>query len=124
MITAEATGERDETARGEEEQQRAPSRPQVPPSSPLLSASWLLRTAAFVAVAAGVMGVIVAPGAHGNTSDQVVVRVDWTASCLGYFLVGLLIALVAWGGVELLRTQSVGWPSRVALIAGGWTVAV
>jgi hypothetical protein len=122
MITAEATGERDDPARGDE--QRAPSRPQVPPSSPLLSASWLLRTAAFVAVAAGIMGVIVAPGAHGNTSDQVVVRVDWTASCLGYFLVGLLIALAAWGGIELLRTPSVGWPARAALIAGGWTVAI
>jgi hypothetical protein len=122
MITAEATGERDDPARGD--QQRAPSRPQVPPSSPLLSASWLLRTAAFVAVAAGIMGVIVAPGAHGNTSDQVVVRVDWTAACLGYFLVGLLIALVAWGALELVRTPSVGWVSRAALVTGGSTVAL
>jgi hypothetical protein len=122
MITAEATGERDDPSRVDE--QHAPSRPQVPPSSPLLSASWLLRTAAFVAVAAGLMGVIVAPGAHGNTSDLVVVRVDWLAACLGYFLVGLLIALAAWGGFELLRTPSVGLPSRVALVAGGWTVAL
>jgi hypothetical protein len=123
MITAEATGERDESARDGDEQP-SPSRPQVPPSSPLLSASWLLRTAAFVAVAAGVMGVIVAPGAHGNTSDLVVVRVDWAAACLGYFLVALLVALVAWGGLELLRMPSVGWPSRAALIAGGSTVAI
>jgi hypothetical protein len=123
MITAEATGERDDSARDGGEQ-RAPSRPHVPPSSPLLSASWLLRTAAFVAVAAGIMGVIVAPGAHGNTSDLVVVRVDWAAACLGYFLIALLVALVAWGGVELLRLPSVGWASRAALIAAGSTVAV
>jgi hypothetical protein len=123
MITAEATGERDDAAR-DGDQQHAPDRPQVPPSSPLLSASWLLRTAAFVAVAAGIMGVIVAPGAHGNTSDLVVVRVDLVASCLGYFLVTILVALIVWGGAELLRMQSVGWPVRAALIAGGWTVAV
>ncbi len=125
MTTAEATEERAQAR--DEGRRHAPSRPQLPPSSPLLSASWLLRTAAFVAVAAGVMGVIVAPGVHGNTSDPVVTHVDWAAASLGYFLSGLLVALVLWGSVELLRAGSagsIGWASRLALVAGGATVIV
>ncbi len=125
MTSAEATGD-SERARLDEEEDRpsVPSRPRVPPSSPLLSASWLLRTAAFVAVAAGVMGVIVAPGARGNTSEQVVVRADWASACLAYFLVGLLVALVLWGGIELVRSRDVGWLSRAALLGGGSAVVI
>lgn len=120
MSTAEATrdGASDEDARGPAE------RSGVPPSSPLVSASWLLRTAAFVAVAAGAMGVIVAPGLHGNTSERVVVFADGLSAVLGYFLGVLLVLLVLWGGVELVRAQGVGLMGRVALIVAGATVVV
>jgi hypothetical protein len=125
MTTAEATGE-GEAPRPEPEAdpQSSTGRERVPPSSPLMSASWLLRVAAFVAVAAGAMGVVIAPGAHGNTSEQVVVRTDWVAACLGYLLFFLLVPLVLWGGVELVRTRSAGWFARAALVGGGALVVV
>jgi hypothetical protein len=131
MTTAEATGEREE-ARPEHEpdadagaqQKSASGRERVPPSSPPLSSSWLLRAAAFVAVAAAAMGVIIAPGTHGNTSEQVVVRADWVSACLGYFLFWLVVPLAMWGGVELVRARGVSWAARTALIGGGVVVVV
>jgi hypothetical protein len=121
MSTAEATrdGASDEDARGPTEHAR-----RDPPASPMVSASWLLRTASFVAVAAGAMGVIVAPGLHGNTSERVVNFADDLSAVLGYFLGLLLVVLVLWGGVELVRAQGVGLMGRVALIVAGATVVV
>jgi hypothetical protein len=128
MTTAEAAREREEArppeATPEASMGSAPGRSGLPPVSPLLSASWLLRTAAFAAVAAGVMGVIVAPGARGNTSEQVVVRADWAASSLSYFLACVLVALVLWGGVELARAHWLGLLPRVALVGGGTAVVL
>jgi hypothetical protein len=116
MSTAEAT--RDDAP---PEEQRAPRSP-VPPSSPGLSAAWLLRAAAFTAVAAGIAGVLVAPGVRGNASETVVVAADRTADALAYFLVGLLVALVLWGATELVRARGMGVVPRVALIGSGAAV--
>jgi hypothetical protein len=94
----------------------------TPPSSPGLAAAWLLRVAAFTAVAAGITGVLVAPGVRGNASESVVVAADRASAALAYFLVGLLVALVLWGATELVRAQGIGVVQRVALIGSGAAV--
>ena len=100
----------------------APARSRVPPASPLLAAGWLVRAAAFSAVAAGAMGLIVAPGVRGNASEQVVVVIERTAAALTYFTVELLITVLLWGALEIARTRAVGMLARVALIGGGASV--
>jgi hypothetical protein len=94
------------------------------PSSPALAAGWLLRSAAFAAVAAGLTGVIVAPGVHGNARETVVVTVDRVSGVLGYFVALLLVMLVLWGGFELLRTYAAGVASRLLLIGSSLAVLV
>ena len=121
MSTAEAT--RDVPAENERAGPPRASRSRLPPSSPGLAAGWLLRAAAFTAVAAGVTGLILAPGVRGNASEAVVVAADRAAAALAYFLVGLLVTLVAWGSTELvLRAHSIGVPSRIALVVSGTAV--
>jgi hypothetical protein len=93
-------------------------RPVAPPSSPLLSAGWLLRATAFAAVAAGAMGVVVGPGLHGNASEPVVVLTDRVSLVLTYFLVELLMTALLWGAVELTRSRSIGMIVRAALVGG------
>jgi hypothetical protein len=114
MTTAEATpGEappHDEAAAG--------ARSIAPPSSPLVSAGWLLRATAFAAVAAGTMGVIIGPGLHGNASEPVVELTDRVASVLTYFLVELLITALLWGALELTRARTIGVFVRAALVGG------
>ncbi|HEY3820920.1 MAG TPA: hypothetical protein VGL81_27340 [Polyangiaceae bacterium] len=111
MTTAEAAHEENPRSR-------------VPPSSPGLSAAWLLRAAAFAAVAAGVTGLLVAPGVRGNASESVVVAADRLSAAFAYFLVGLLVALVLWGATELVRSQGIGLVPRVALIGSGAAVVI
>jgi hypothetical protein len=116
MSTAEATREQVPP-----EEERVP-RSRVPPSSPGIAAAWLLRVTALTAVAAGITGVLVAPGVRGNASEMVVVAADRVAAALAYFLVGLLVALVLWGATELVRARGVGIVARVALIGAGAAV--
>jgi hypothetical protein len=116
MSTAEATPEQ-----APPEDERAP-RSRVPPSSPGLSAAWLLRAAAFTAVAAGITGLLVAPGVRGNASEGVVVAAEWTAATSAYFLVALLVALLIWAGFELVRAHSIPVAARAALVASGCVV--
>jgi hypothetical protein len=92
------------------------------PTSPVLSSTWLLRTAAFTSVAAGVTGVIVAPGLRGNAGEEVVVIADRVSATLSYLLVCALISLVLLGAVELLRTREIATAPRMALVAGGAAV--
>jgi hypothetical protein len=117
MSTAEATPDEAPPA-----EQAVPARSHLPPASPLMSAAWLLRIAAFSAVAAGLMGLIVAPGVRGNANERAVVAAERTAATLSYFLVGLLVALLLWGALELVRTQRVGRFARVSLIGGAAAV--
>jgi hypothetical protein len=116
MSTAEATQR--EASRDD---RGASARSRVPPSSPLLTASWLLRAAALAASLAAAAGVIVAPGMRGNASEPVVVDTDRASAALASFLVGLLVALALWGALELGRVRG-GLVTRMALIAGGATV--
>jgi hypothetical protein len=116
MTTADATRE---PARPEDERAL---RSRVPPSSPGLAAGWLLRVAAFAAVAAGITGLLVAPGVRGNASESVVVAADRASAAFAYFLVGLLVALVLWGATELVRARGVGVVPRVLLIGSGAAV--
>jgi hypothetical protein len=94
----------------------------VPPSSPGLSAGWLLRVTAFAAVAAGVMGVVVAPGVRGNASEQVVNLVDRGSATLSYFLLLGLVALVGWGAFELVRERDGEAIPRLALVGSSAAV--
>jgi hypothetical protein len=87
-----------------------------------MSASWLLRAAALTAVAAGAMGLIVAPGVRGNASEWAVVALERTATSLSHFLVELLVALLIWGAIELVRARGVGVFARIALVGGGAAV--
>lgn len=112
-----------ETMRDEHppEEDGAP-RSRVPPASPGIAAGWLLRSAAFTAVAAGITGVIVAPGVRGNATESTVNAAERASAALAYFLVGLLVALVLWGAFELVRARGIGIVARATLIAMGATV--
>jgi hypothetical protein len=99
-----------------------PTRSRVPPGSPALAAGWLVRATAFSAIAAGVMGLIVAPGVRGNANEQVVVAIEHTAAALTYLTVELLVTVLLWGALEIARTRAVGILARVALIGGGAAV--
>jgi hypothetical protein len=83
----------------------------------VLSASWLLRTVAFVAIVAGVVGTILAPGMRGNAGELVVSWMDVASATLSFFLVALLLALLVWGAVELLKAV-VPVEVRAGLVAG------
>jgi hypothetical protein len=96
----------------------------APTMAPLASAGWLLRTASWVAVAAAMLGVIVAPGVRGNAGESVVVTTDWVSRTVGCFLMGALIALFLEATLELLRTHELPIAARVALIGGGGCVVV
>jgi len=91
------------------------------PASGPLAFGWLLRMAAFVAVAAAAAGVIVAPGVHGNAGEAVVVASDAAAATLGCFLFLLLVPIIVLGGIELLRTHGVSSLAKVVLVSGGAT---
>jgi hypothetical protein len=117
MTTGEATHE--EAPSGDE--RLNPVLPRVPPS-PRIPTCWLLRPTALAAVAAGAMGVIVAPGVRGNTSEQVVVWMDSASAALAYFLMTLLVALVIWGVLELLHARQVSAVMRSALVGSGAVV--
>jgi hypothetical protein len=83
----------------------------------VLSASWLLKTVAFVAIIAGVVGTILAPGMRGNAGELVVSWTDVASATLSFFLAALLLALLVWGAVELLKAV-VPVEVRAGLVAG------
>jgi hypothetical protein len=94
----------------------------VPRRSPGLAAGWLLRTAGFAAVVAGMVALVVAPGVHGNASQSIVTWADGASASLAYFLGAVLFGLVIWGAVELMRALSVSLAPRLALIGTGGLV--
>ncbi|HEY8038255.1 MAG TPA: hypothetical protein VIF15_00605 [Polyangiaceae bacterium] len=117
MSTADVT--REDAPPPEDHRAQPASRSRVPPSSPGLAAGWLLRTAALAAFAAGALGVIVAPGIHGNASERVVNWVDGASGTVAVFLLIALLGLIFWGAVELVREQGVESVARFALVGGG-----
>lgn len=103
----------------------APARSNTAPDSPVVASAWLLRTAAIGAVAAGVMGLIVAPGVRGNASESVVVWVERAASTFTYFLVEVLVTVLLWGALEIARARGVTTVARSAVVtASGIVVAL
>lgn len=103
--------------------QGAPPRANVtPPSSPGASAGWLLRATALAAVAAGVMGVVVAPGVRGNAGERVVDLVDRGSATLSFFLLLSLLAVVGWGAFELTRERGGLALPRLALVGSSAAV--
>jgi hypothetical protein len=93
--------------------------PPLSPASGPLAFSWLLRAAAFVAVAAALAGVIVAPGVRGNAGESIVVLSDGVASTLGCFLFLLLVPAIVLGGVELFRIRELNVLAKGVLVGGG-----
>lgn len=102
----------------------APAPRGVPPSSATLRSAWLLRTAGIAAVAAGIFGVILAPGLRGNASEHAVVWAEWTTAALSCFLVSVIGALMLDGAIELALATSLPAAPRVTLVAGSAAVAL
>ena len=100
----------------------APARSNAAPTSPVAASAWLLRTAAIAAVAAGAMGLIVAPGVRGNAPEGVVVAVERSASALTYFLVEVLVTLLLWGALEVVRSRGITTVARSALVTSSGVV--
>jgi hypothetical protein len=105
----------DATARAQDDP--APMRSNVPPSSPVVSAAWLLRVTALTAVVSGALGVIVAPGVRGNAGERVVESAEKAAAAASYFLLALLVAVTLWAAAELVRARGVWTPVRITIIA-------
>src|ERR1700722_3331163 len=102
---------------------REPAGPRVvPPSSPGLTAGWLLRATAFAAVPAGGMGVVVAPGVRGNAGENMVDWVDRGSATVSYFLLLMLVAVVGWGSFELVREREGEALPRLALVGSSAAV--
>lgn len=106
------------------------SEPPVPPRvgraaprSPRVASAWLLRTSAFAAALAGIVGVLVAPGVRGNTGEPTVIVVDWASATLDAFLMGALMALWLDATLELMRTHEIPVAVRIALSGGGAATA-
>ena len=105
--------------------ERPPSPPTpalAPPRSPAVASGWLLRSAAFAAVAAGIGGVIVAPGLRGNAGEQAVLWAVWSSSAIAYFLWLTLLVLALWGGAELVRARELPAIARAGLVGPGAVV--
>ena len=83
-----------------------------------------MRMAAVLAAAAGAMGLVVAPGLRGNTSERVILCADWVSTVLAYFLGLLLDQLIIWGTVELVRARGGGGVARFAIGGAGAIVVV
>ncbi|HEX8792693.1 MAG TPA: hypothetical protein VF765_17215 [Polyangiaceae bacterium] len=95
----------------------APIRSNVPPSSPLVSAAWLLRATALTAVVSGALGIVVAPGVRGNAGERIVDSAEKAAAAGSYFFLALLLAALLWATVELaMRARGVWTPVRLTLV--------
>jgi hypothetical protein len=108
---------------------------QAPPKDPHASvvpattstgwASSALLTAAVVAVAAKISGVVIAPGLRGLASQKTMDVVDVATAALAYTLTGLLVALLCTGSFELARARRIGLGARSAVVAlSGLVVAL
>lgn len=70
-----------------------------------------------IAVAAKVVGVIVAPAARGLFPSSTVNVVETLSGAFAYTLTGLLIALVGGASFELARTSKVNAAARIGVVA-------
>jgi hypothetical protein len=113
-----------EPAAASETEAQAPSGARAPfaPDSPVLSAAWLLRSAAVLSVGAAVTGVVLSPGMRGNASGRVVDATESAAQILGYAMYGLLLVLIVRGTIEILRTKRLGAAPRVVVVTAAGIV--
>lgn len=80
----------------------------------------LLTTA--VAIAAKVLGVVIAPGARGLASERTMNLLETTSGTLAYALTTLLVVLVCGGSFELARSRTVHVIARGAVVASSGLV--
>jgi hypothetical protein len=85
------------------------------------TSSWLLRAASFVAVAAAIAGVIVAPGLRGNSGELTVMWADRASAFFAFLLAAMLMSVVLGGAVQLILS-SAPLPVRFGLVFGGASV--
>jgi hypothetical protein len=85
------------------------------------TSSWLLRAASFVAIAAAIAAVIVAPGLRGNAGDVTVHYADVVSAFLAFLLASMLMAVVLGGALQILLSSAPA-AVRVGLVTGGATV--
>jgi len=117
MSTAEATDQQ-----GQSGDARVPNNRASQSTSPLRSATWLLRTGAITVALAGVIGLIVAPGLRGIARETTVVFWDWAAGTLSCFALITLVALACWGAQSIVRSRPTAVVVRAVLTAGAVAV--
>jgi hypothetical protein len=110
-----------------------PPNPDAPPSEDDASSlfvslrarnlGWLVRSIGASAIAATVLGVLVAPGLHGNASDAVVNLWDQASSVFAYAMAILLSGGIALSISELVASRRAETASG-ALIVGGSSLVV
>src|SRR5438477_2607087 len=90
----------------------------------LRNLGWLARGAAVCAVAATVLGVVIAPGLHGNATDAAVETWDRLASVLAYAMAILVSAGVLASATELVGTRRAESASAALVVGGGMLTLV
>ncbi len=85
-------------------------------ASPVLRSAWLLRSAALLAIAASVLGVIVVPGVRGHASDPVVIAWERVASITSIAAAVLLAGLVVVGSFDLWQATRIGSGARASML--------
>src|SRR5262249_5966247 len=90
----------------------------------LRNLGWLLRAIGLCAVVATVLGVIVAPGMHGNASDAAVEAWDRAAAGFAYAMAILGGAGVVAGVAELVGTRRAEVASGALVVGGASLVLV
>ncbi len=76
-----------------------------------------LMLTAVVAIAAKVLGVVVAPGSRGVLGGQAVNAIDLLSGALAYTLIALLVALICGASFELARARGVNPLARGGVVA-------
>ncbi|MFO0677875.1 MAG: hypothetical protein U0169_15160 [Polyangiaceae bacterium] len=84
----------------------------------------VLRVTAIVAVIGTAIGVVVAPGLHGNASEATVVRWDRVASIGSTFMFVLLSGMAIFGSYTLSRADRVPVAPKVVMLLGAFVSLV
>jgi hypothetical protein len=85
----------------------------------LRNLGWLLRATAACAIVATALGVIVAPGMHGNATDAVVEGWDRASSVFAYAMAILVSGGLVASATELVGTRRAETASGALVVGGG-----
>jgi hypothetical protein len=88
------------------------------------SKDWLLRAIAACSVVAAVVGVLVAPGLHGNATDAIVNWGDRAAAVTAYAMAILVCAGVAMATAELIGSRRAETAVGAVVVAGSSLLVV